>query len=93
MLPLRRDGEIREVVLLATNISELKAAREQIIQLRQLLPMCSWCDRIQDGSGTWQSVESYLEREADTKVTHGLCPACFQRQLDELDESEQDGAA
>jgi hypothetical protein len=55
--------------------------------------MCSWCDRIQDGSGTWQSVESYLEQEADTKVTHGLCPACFQRQLDELDESEQDGAA
>jgi PAS domain S-box-containing protein len=93
MLPLRRDGEIREVVLLATNISELKAAREQIIQLRQLLPMCSWCDRIQDGSGTWQSVESYLEREADTKVTHGLCTACFQRQLDELDESEHDGAA
>jgi len=93
MLPLRRSGEIREVVLLATNISELKAAREQITQLRQLLPMCSWCDRIQDGGGTWLTVESYLEREVDTKVTHGLCPACFQRQLDELDESEQDGAA
>jgi PAS domain S-box-containing protein len=27
MLPLRRSGEIREVVLLSTNISELKTAR------------------------------------------------------------------
>jgi PAS domain S-box-containing protein len=93
MLPLRRNDKVNEVVLQATNISELKAAKEQLDQLRQLLPMCSWCDRIQDGSGTWESVESYLEREARTKISHGLCPTCFQRQLDELDDDDVDGAA
>lgn len=93
MLPLRRNDAINEVVLQATNITELKAAREQLEQLRQLLPMCSWCDRIQDGSGTWESVASYLEREANTTISHGLCPTCFQRQLDQLDESDVDGAA
>ena len=27
---------------------------------------------ILDGSGTWQSIESYLEQEDDTKVTRSL---------------------
>jgi PAS domain S-box-containing protein len=91
MLPLRRDGEIVATLLQSTNISDLKAAQEQIDRLRQLVPICSWCDRIQDGEGEWESMESYIERQADTKVTHGVCPDCFQRQMDDLDHNSERG--
>jgi hypothetical protein len=81
-------------VLQSTNISDLKAAQEQIDRLRRLVPMCSWCDRIEDGNGGWESLESYIERQADTKITHSVCPACFQREMGDLDDdSERGGTA
>jgi hypothetical protein len=65
----------------ATNVTELKAAQETVANLRQLLPICAWCDRIQDSEGSWQTIEAYLGRKLDTQVTHGMCPACYQREI------------
>jgi hypothetical protein len=47
--------------------------------------IAAWCDRIQGEDGVWQSVEKYLKKTADTDVSHGLCPECFQKELDGLD--------
>jgi PAS domain S-box-containing protein len=89
--PLRRDGQIAAIMLQASNVTELKRAQDEIEELRRLLPICAWCNRIRNDEGSWESLGAYLKREADTDVTHGLCPACLDRQLNEL--PEQGGAA
>lgn len=84
--PLRQDDHVVAVVLMATNITEIKAAQESAAQLRRLLPICSWCDRIQGEDGTWRTIEAYVKETARQDVTHGLCSDCYGRQMDELDD-------
>lgn len=54
---------------------EAEAALARMRQLEQLLPVCSWCRRIQSPGGEWSDLEAYLEA-AGTQVTHGICDAC-----------------
>lgn len=92
MLPLTRDeaGRVTTVLIVATNVTELKEARETLSRLRVLVPMCAWCDRIRDNEGAWLSLEQYVEASG-ARVTHGLCPDCARRQMGELDEDEGGG--
>lgn len=87
MYPHRDGGEIVGVVLVAQNITELRLAQESAAALRKLLPICAWCDRIRDDAGRWESLEAYVARKEDAKVSHGLCADCFQRQTEDLDDS------
>ncbi len=85
MLPLFTDGEVVEVVLMATNVTEMKAAAEELAQLRRLLAVCAWCHRIRGDGGTWQTITGYLSEAKGAEVSHGLCPECYQRETDGLD--------
>lgn len=88
LFPIRRDGRTVAVVIMASNVTELKRAQAELEDLRRLLPVCSWCDRIQNEDGSWEELADYLKRETGTGVSHGLCPDCFQRQMSGLDEKE-----
>lgn len=88
MYPIRDGDRVVAGMLIVTNITELKTAREELQrareasdQLRRLLPICSWCDKILNVEGKWESIESYLAREADADVSHSLCPACYEREI------------
>ncbi len=54
-----------------------RARLEQVKVLRGLLPICSHCKRIRDGSGGWQQLEVYIDRHSEAEFTHGLCPDCM----------------
>lgn len=92
MIPFGNAGEVTAVVLVATNITELKEKQEEVDRLRRLLPICSWCDRIRSEDGTWERMESYLEKERDTRVTHGMCPDCERKVDGSYDDGESDGS-
>ncbi len=79
IVPFRDAGEFG-MVMMVTNISELKTVQEAADQLRRLLPICSWCDKIQSEKGEWVTIEAHLETESGTKVSHGLCPDCYRDQ-------------
>lgn len=64
-------------------VRELDRERAQVKLLSGLLPICSCCKKIRDDDGYWQNVEAYLTRHSDAKFTHGYCPECAQRVLDE----------
>jgi PAS domain S-box-containing protein len=81
MAPLYDDGAVNRVMIMATNISELKAAQAEAERWRRLLPICSWCGKVRDERGQWQTIEAHLERESRTKVSHGLCPGCYEEQM------------
>jgi len=69
---------------LAQRIIELQDARHHIKQLHQLLPMCCQCKKIRDDKGYWNAVEAYLLEHVGGKITHGLCPDCYQAALGEI---------
>lgn len=54
---------------------------QQLRELRQLLPICSYCKRIRDDRDYWHQVESYLRTHAKVDFSHGICPDCYQSQV------------
>jgi len=85
MFPLRRDGKTVAAMMLASNLEELTAADEELNRIRRLLPVCAWCNRIRSEDGEWESIGTYLQREMETDLSHGLCPACEGRWVEGSD--------
>jgi len=48
----------------------------QIETLQSLLPICAWCKKVRNDSGYWYQIEKYITANSRTKITHGICPDC-----------------
>lgn len=88
MVPIQEHGDVVGAMITATNISDLKVAQAEIERLRRLLPVCAWCDKIQNEEGAWLTIEEHLERERGTRVSHGMGPACHRKHLGGKHEDE-----
>ena len=69
-------------------IQKYEQAREEIQELRNILPICAKCKKIRDDEGYWSQLEDYLTKNEDLHFTHGLCPHCVKESLEELDNSK-----
>jgi hypothetical protein len=49
----------------------------ELVQLRQLVPMCANCRKVRDDADYWHGVETYLYKYTALRFTHGLCPDCL----------------
>ncbi len=58
---------------------ELRRAREEIQELRNLVPVCAWCRKIRNDEGGWETIEQYIQEHGGSKVSHGICPDCIGR--------------
>ena len=76
---------------LAERIAELQDARHHIKELHELLPMCCGCKKVRDDKGYWNAVEAYLLQRVGGKITHGLCPDCYQAALSEIQLASKPG--
>jgi DNA-binding response OmpR family regulator len=56
-----------------------------IKRLTGLLPICSYCKRIRSDDDYWEQVESYITDHTDAMFSHGVCPTCLAKALEELD--------
>lgn len=70
----------RTAELVAAN-HELTAALAEVKQLSALLPICSYCRCIRDGKDYWDCVEGYIERHTNSRFSHSVCPACYQKHV------------
>lgn len=84
MLPLGDPAACREVLMISDDISEEKRLEAEARKLRRLLPVCSWCGRIRDEDGEWSDLETYVARREKTRVSHGICQECSERELGEV---------
>jgi hypothetical protein len=73
---------------LRVRTAELEEALASVKTLTGLLPFCSWCNRIRDDAGYWQTIEKYLMDSTGAAVTHGMCPECLAERY-----PEKEGAA
>jgi PAS domain S-box-containing protein len=82
----RKRAELEREALVA----ELQSALAEVRSLRELLPICSYCRKIRDDDEQWLSVETYLARHTTTRFSHGICPNCYEHQVElELAEFER----
>lgn len=75
--------QVVSMLELRKTVSDLKAARDakedaerKVGMLESLIPLCSWCRKIRCDDDSWQTVETYIERNSASRVTHGICPTC-----------------
>jgi DNA-binding response OmpR family regulator len=48
----------------------------EIRYLRNLIPICSYCNKIRDDEGLWSRIESYFQKYTHTRFSHGICEEC-----------------
>lgn len=70
-------------------VGELQSALAEVKRLQGFLPICSYCKRIRDDEHYWHAVEAYISKHTNTRFTHGICPACYERASAELNGSTQ----
>jgi len=43
---------------------------------KALLPICASCKSIRDKNGCWQQIETFLQHQTKSELTHSICPDC-----------------
>ncbi len=57
-----------------------------INRLTGLLPICSYCKRIRSDKDYWEQVDSYIADHTGARFSHGICPSCLVKVMEEFDE-------
>jgi len=58
---------------------------QEIRQLREIIPICSYCHSVRDDQDYWQAVELFIRDQTGSKISHGVCPECLRRQMADLE--------
>jgi DNA-binding LytR/AlgR family response regulator len=62
---------------LEDTIKKLTEADKHIEQLHELLPICSYCQKIRNPDDTWDSIEIFMSKRLSTDLSHTICPDCY----------------
>jgi PAS domain-containing protein len=89
-----RDGEERNFHLLVTAspfdfegeplVLLILEDMTELMELRNLLPICANCKKIRGVDEYWEQLESYLSKHTDLDFTHSICPDCVAELYPEL---------
>ncbi len=60
--------------------SRLQQALDEVRTLRGIVPICSYCKKVRDDEGYWNQVEKYVSDHTEATFTHGICPACYEKE-------------
>ena len=52
---------------------------QQVRQLEQMMPICTYCKKVRDDQNYWQQIESYVSERTGSDFSHSVCPDCYQR--------------
>jgi PAS domain-containing protein len=58
----------------------------EIAELYRLIPICSVCKKVRDDKESWMRVETYFTNNWGVDFSHGLCPDCYQNEMDKLEQ-------
>lgn len=77
--------------MLAKKIRQQEVALEEVKQLRGLLPICSYCNKIRNDEDYWEQVDSYIGRHSDVEFSHSVCPSCYEKYVQPMLNRESGG--
>ena len=52
---------------------------------RMYIHICAWCQHIRTVHGQWARCEPRILNHNSLYLTHGICPACKQKVLEEIE--------
>ncbi|HEY5041776.1 MAG TPA: hypothetical protein VIK53_07205 [Verrucomicrobiae bacterium] len=55
--------------------------------LEKFLRICSWCRKVCDHD-QWLTMENYFNSKFATQTSHGMCPECLKKKIEELTPKE-----
>jgi PleD family two-component response regulator len=70
---------------------KLEEALSRVKQLSGLLPICSYCKRIRNDQDYWEQVDRYVAQHSEVQFSHGICPACYESVIAEIDAHKPGG--
>lgn len=56
---------------------KLQKTLAEVKVLRGILPICSFCKKIRNDKGYFETVEAYVDRHSEAEFSHTLCPECL----------------
>ena len=62
---------------------ELEKALASVIS--GFIPICTLCKAIKVDTGNWTTLERYITQKNPVKFSHGYCPDCYKKVLEELE--------
>ncbi len=65
--------------------TQLNKSLKEIKTLRGIIPICSYCKKIRDDKGLWNQLEAYLHSHSNAEFSHGACPECYEKQMEDID--------
>ncbi len=74
---------------LSEKVAQLESTLSYVKRLEGILPVCIYCKNIRDdtgvepGRGQWMRMEEFLHQKSGTAVSHGCCPGCFEKHVDD----------
>jgi hypothetical protein len=66
-------------------VIELQDALSKVKTLSGLLPICSSCKKVRDDKGYWKEVEEYIRDHSEADFSHGICPECVEKEIEEFE--------
>ncbi|HKI69124.1 MAG TPA: hypothetical protein VKA67_06010 [Verrucomicrobiae bacterium] len=60
-----------------------KRLLKRLHYLEEFLRICGWCRKVCN-RGEWLTMEAYFNSKFDTRTTHGMCPECLKKKVEEL---------
>jgi len=74
------------ILSLAERNQQLEDQLARIRTLEGLLPICAYCKKIRDDKGYWQMLEQYITEHSCATFSHGMCPDCYAREMQALED-------
>ena len=74
-------------IYIVRDISVRRQVEETLGRIRRLeglISICMSCKKIRGEDDDWQQLEKYLCEHSDAVFSHGICPVCLEKQLNQL---------
>ncbi len=82
---LLKPCESEEMLFRVKNCLQKLEFKRKIKLYEDILPICSVCKKIRDdtdkepGSGSWVTLENYMQERAKIMISHSYCPDCAEK--------------
>jgi len=63
---------------------ELRNTLSRVKQLEGIISICMYCKKIRNDVNSWDQIETYISSHSEALFSHGICPECYQQQMEEL---------
>jgi phosphoserine phosphatase RsbU/P len=82
----------------AERSDDLERTREEVRNLKRLLPICTECRQVRDDADFWEEIDAYRSDQTGTYLASGICHGCKEnlieqeRSRDPVVQAERNGA-